>query len=243
MSGLSFWPSFASDRAGFLGGSAVLVLIGVVLLALTPPPIISREMSSFRQICLPDERCSSHFAIRAALFRPLPYPNRPSIYLLTLIYFYNRIWTKVEPPVSLTAPTFSNRYRSVRPVDQIPLHRASRCGVQTLYLQQLADSYARRRFFKPRAFSSLRTLSHRIGGVPLPAPSLATCHSPIATAVYRSSGANCEKASGAASSKRVSRLRNTNFTLSVGPLRCFAMINSVCSRSSGDAPTWKKCGR
>ncbi len=37
-----------------------------------------------------------------------------------------------------------------------------------------------------------------------------------------SSGANCEKASGAASSKRVRRLRNTKRTLSVGPLRCLA---------------------
>jgi hypothetical protein len=40
--------------------------------------------------------------------------------------------------------------------------------------------------------------------------------------VYISSGANWEKASGAASSKRVSRLRNTKRTLSVGPLRCLA---------------------
>src|ERR1700756_2713901 len=39
---------------------------------------------------------------------------------------------------------------------------------------------------------------------------------------YMSSGANCEKASGAASSKRVRRLRKTKRTLSVGPLRCLA---------------------
>jgi|SRR5215472_4133593 len=36
MSGLAFQHQFASDRAGFLGGSAVLVVIGVVLIALAP---------------------------------------------------------------------------------------------------------------------------------------------------------------------------------------------------------------
>ena len=36
MSGLAFQPKFASDRAGFLGGSAVLVVIGVALIALAP---------------------------------------------------------------------------------------------------------------------------------------------------------------------------------------------------------------
>jgi hypothetical protein len=60
---------------------------------------------------------------------------------------------------------------------------------------------------------------------------------------YISSGENWEKASGAASSKRVRRLRKTNFTLSVGPLRCLAMRSSVSSRSSGLAPALKKCGR
>jgi len=45
MSALGFQPKFVSERAGFLGGSAVLVLIGIVLLALVPakPP---RELTS-----------------------------------------------------------------------------------------------------------------------------------------------------------------------------------------------------
>src|SRR5215472_12083972 len=60
---------------------------------------------------------------------------------------------------------------------------------------------------------------------------------------YISPGANDEKASGAASSKRVKRLRKTNFTMSVGPLRCLAMRSSVSSRSSGVAPALKKSGR
>ena len=34
MSGLAFQHQFASERSGFLGGSAVLVVIGVVLIAL-----------------------------------------------------------------------------------------------------------------------------------------------------------------------------------------------------------------
>src|SRR6516165_1482624 len=55
--------------------------------------------------------------------------------------------------------------------------------------------------------------------------------------------ANCEKASGAASSKRVSRLRKTNLTLSVGPLRCLAMRISAISRSAGEALRLKKLGR
>ena len=40
MSGLAFQHQFASERAGFWGGSAVLVVIGVVLIALAPakPP-------------------------------------------------------------------------------------------------------------------------------------------------------------------------------------------------------------
>src|ERR1700730_7353599 len=42
-----------------------------------------------------------------------------------------------------------------------------------------------------------------------------------------------EKAPGAASSKRVRRLRKTNLSLSVGPLRCLAMMISAMSRSSG----------
>src|SRR5439155_15951727 len=60
---------------------------------------------------------------------------------------------------------------------------------------------------------------------------------------YISSGANCENASGAASSNRVNRLRNTNLTMSVGPFRCFAIRSSVSSLSSGVAPALKKCGR
>jgi len=36
MSGLAFQHQFASDRAGFLGGSAALVVIGVALIALAP---------------------------------------------------------------------------------------------------------------------------------------------------------------------------------------------------------------
>ena len=36
MSGLALQHRFVSDRAGFLGGSAVLVVIGVVLIALAP---------------------------------------------------------------------------------------------------------------------------------------------------------------------------------------------------------------
>ena len=40
MSGLAFQRRFASERAGFLGASAALVVIGVVLIALAPlkPP-------------------------------------------------------------------------------------------------------------------------------------------------------------------------------------------------------------
>jgi hypothetical protein len=60
---------------------------------------------------------------------------------------------------------------------------------------------------------------------------------------YMSSGANCENASGAASSNRVNRLRKTNFTISVGPFRCLAIRSSVSSLSSGVAPALKKCGR
>jgi|SRR5215467_2696891 len=36
MSALALEPKFASERTGFLGGSAVLVLIGVLLIALAP---------------------------------------------------------------------------------------------------------------------------------------------------------------------------------------------------------------
>ena len=36
MSSLAFQHRFASERTGFLGGSAVLVVIGVVLIALAP---------------------------------------------------------------------------------------------------------------------------------------------------------------------------------------------------------------
>ena len=36
MSGLAFLPKEASERTGFLGGSAVLVVIGIILLALAP---------------------------------------------------------------------------------------------------------------------------------------------------------------------------------------------------------------
>jgi Family of unknown function (DUF6632) len=36
MSVLAFGPAFVNDRSGFLGGSAVLVVIGVALLALLP---------------------------------------------------------------------------------------------------------------------------------------------------------------------------------------------------------------
>ena len=39
-------------------------------------------------------------------------------------------------------------------------------------------------------------------------------------------------ASGAASSNRVWRARNTKFNVPVGPLRCLAMINSAFARSS-----------
>src|SRR5579862_4851550 len=39
-------------------------------------------------------------------------------------------------------------------------------------------------------------------------------------------------ASGAASSKRVWRARNTKFRLPVGPLRCLAMMSSALARSS-----------
>src|SRR5262245_55249446 len=45
MSALGFQPKFASERTGFLEGSAVLVLIGVVLLAV-PPPKASRELAT-----------------------------------------------------------------------------------------------------------------------------------------------------------------------------------------------------
>jgi len=72
---------------------------------------------------------------------------------------------------------------------------------------------------------------------------LAVAGTPQVCSNYISSGVNWEKASGAASSKRVNRLRNTNFTRSVGPLRCFAIRSSVSSRSSGVAPALKKCGR
>ena len=37
MSALALQPKQASERAGFLGGSAVLVVIGVVLILLAPP--------------------------------------------------------------------------------------------------------------------------------------------------------------------------------------------------------------
>jgi uncharacterized membrane protein HdeD (DUF308 family) len=37
MSALALQPKQASERTGFLGGSAVLVVIGVVLIALAPP--------------------------------------------------------------------------------------------------------------------------------------------------------------------------------------------------------------
>jgi hypothetical protein len=45
MSALGFQPKFAGDRAGFWGGSAVLVVIGVVLLSLAPAQL-SRELAS-----------------------------------------------------------------------------------------------------------------------------------------------------------------------------------------------------
>ena len=44
---------------------------------------------------------------------------------------------------------------------------------------------------------------------------------------YTSSGMNCEKASGAASSKRVWRLLKIRRTRSVGPLRCLATSRSA----------------
>ena len=45
MSVLAFGPTYVNDRAGFLGGSAVLVAIGVTLLALSPAKA-SRESAS-----------------------------------------------------------------------------------------------------------------------------------------------------------------------------------------------------
>lgn len=45
MSGLAFHQKFVSERTGFLGGSAVLVFIGVVLIALAPAKP-SRELAS-----------------------------------------------------------------------------------------------------------------------------------------------------------------------------------------------------
>jgi len=45
MSALGFQPKFVSERAGFWGGSAVLVVIGVILIALAPPKP-SRELAS-----------------------------------------------------------------------------------------------------------------------------------------------------------------------------------------------------
>jgi hypothetical protein len=41
MSALALQPKQASERAGFLGGSAVLVVIGVVLIVLAPPKRVS----------------------------------------------------------------------------------------------------------------------------------------------------------------------------------------------------------
>ena len=45
MSGLALQHQFASERTGFLGGSAVLVFIGVALIALAPAKP-SRELAS-----------------------------------------------------------------------------------------------------------------------------------------------------------------------------------------------------
>ena len=45
MSVLAFGPSYVNDRAGYWGGSAVLVVIGVALLALSPAKA-SRESAS-----------------------------------------------------------------------------------------------------------------------------------------------------------------------------------------------------
>ena len=54
---------------------------------------------------------------------------------------------------------------------------------------------------------------------------------------------NWLKASGAASSKRVRRLRKTNLTLSVWPLRCLAIMMSAMSRSSGVRSIFPQFGR
>jgi multisubunit Na+/H+ antiporter MnhB subunit len=45
MSALALQPKQAAERTGFLAGSAVLVIIGVVLLILSPPKQ-SRELTS-----------------------------------------------------------------------------------------------------------------------------------------------------------------------------------------------------
>jgi hypothetical protein len=45
MSVLAFGPSYANDRAGYWGGSAVLVAIGVALLALSPAGESRRDYS------------------------------------------------------------------------------------------------------------------------------------------------------------------------------------------------------
>lgn len=50
MSGLAFLPKEASERAGFLGGSAVLVLIGIMLLALAPEKPSAKLASSVASV-------------------------------------------------------------------------------------------------------------------------------------------------------------------------------------------------
>ena len=46
MSGLAFLPKEVGERTGFLGGSAVLVLIGIMLLALAPAKPSAKLASS-----------------------------------------------------------------------------------------------------------------------------------------------------------------------------------------------------
>ena len=126
----------------------------------------------------------------------------------------------------------------------------------TTYAMQICKSFAL--IFMQNAgvggsttVSTIHCVTARILSVPaqsvwkLPRCGLPTaaCLPKAGQANYISSGANCEKASGAASSNRVNRLRNTNFTMSVGPFLCLAMRSSVSSLSSGVAPALKKCGR
>jgi len=46
MSALALQPKQASARAGFLGGSAVLVVIGVVLIVLAPAKLSAERTSA-----------------------------------------------------------------------------------------------------------------------------------------------------------------------------------------------------